>query len=209
MSQLKYSRFIFSFLAVMLFGILFYVPADAAERINVEYKHSEVSFIGDDSFVTGRYTTKPLPDDHIWEEMIHFTGGIMRYYELRPGYFYTGGNQGKHVFVRSFNNVPFFKKKGHSISETDIIELSNETGDYYLASSENEDGSCGLAKQFSGDTGTSDGLYPVGTKLASVYFCRSKSWGSKFKLNKFIQDIMDRARYDEGKLNKMRAAGRK
>jgi len=184
-------------------------PAIAAERLNVEYNHSEVSFTGDDSFVTGRYTWKPLPDNHLWKEMITFAGGIMMYYELQPGYFYTGANQGKHVFVRSFNSNPHFRKNGHSIRESDIIELSNKIGSYYLVSSTNDNGSCGLAKQFSGDIGTADGLYPVGTKVASVFFCRSKAWGSKFKLNKFIQDIMDRARYDEGKLNKMRAAARR
>jgi hypothetical protein len=184
-------------------------PAFSAERINVEYHHSEISFSGDDSFVTGRYTWKPLPDNRLWKEMITFAGGSMVYYELQPGRFYTGANQGKQVFVRIFNKNTYFQKRGHSVSEADVIELSNAIGNYYLVSSSNDTHFCGMARQFAGESGLGDGLLPNATKVATVYFCRNKSWGSKFKINKFIQDIMDRARYDEGKLNKMRAAARK
>jgi len=179
--------------------------AFSAERLNLEYQHSEISFTGDDSFVTGRYTWKPLPDNRLWKEMITFAGGSMVYFELQPGRFYTGANQGKQVFIRIFNKNSYFKKRGHSISEADVIELSNAIGNYYLVSSSNDTHFCGMARQFAGESG----LLPNATKIATVYFCRNKSWGSKFKLNKFIQDIMDRARYDEGKLNKMRAAARK
>ena len=184
-------------------------PAFSAERINVEYHHSEISFTGDDSFVTGRYTWKPLPRSSLWRERITFAGGIMEYEETGPGYYFTGENEGKDVFARKFNKNPHFIKLGLSIIETDIIELSNEYGRYYLVSNNNDRTSCGIATQFSGDIGTADGLLPIGTKVATVYLCKRLSWGSKFKLNKFIQDIMDRARYDEGKLNKMRAAARK
>ncbi len=209
-SMLNPVKSFLAFILVMGLGNITITPAISAERINVEYHHSEVSFSGDDSFVTGRYTWEPLPDNRLWKEMITFAGGSMMYYELQPGHFYTGSNQGKHIFVRIFNQNTGFTKRGHSVGESDVIELSNGIGNYYIVTSSNDDNSCGLARQFAGESGIGDGLLSNGsTKVASLYVCKSKSWGSRFKLTRFIQDIMNRARYDEGKLNKMRAAARK
>ena len=203
-----FSHFVLSGFIFLLASLAF-LNSSAAQNpftVAVKYKHSEVSFTGDDSFVTSRFTRKPLAAGHIWNERINFSGGVMYYSELNPGQAYTGFNSGIETFRDIFNRNPVFKKRGMSIAVGDIKELSNKTGDYYLAAQKGEKTICGMAKQFSGDTNAD--IISLGNRVATVYFCKSKSWGSEEKLTANIKGIMDRARYDEGKLNKMRAATR-
>lgn len=178
----------------------------SAEMVNLEYKFSEVSFVGDENFVTGRYERKPLRRNHIWNERISFSGGAMYFSELVPGYYYTGQNAGIETFRDIYNRNPTFKRRDMSITVGDVKKLSNETGDYYLAAKEGTTSNCGMAKQFSGDVNPDGGMIAVGNRVATVFFCKNKSWGDTAKVISHIQDIMDRARYDEGKLNKVRAA---
>ncbi len=182
------------------------LPAQSAEYEKLAYKNSEVSFTGDDSFVTGRYVRKPLMSNHIWNERLTFSGGVIYFSELDPGYFYTGQNAGIHTFRDIFNRNSNHKRRGLSINVDDILELSNASGDYYLAAKSNDNSSCAMAKQFSGDSNPNGGRMAVGNRVATALICKGKSWGLRDKLITQLKGIMDRARYDEGKLNKQRAA---
>ena len=65
------------------------VFAQRASRVPLKLHEIEVSFVGDDSFISGRFTWDPLPRNHIWKETLTFSGGFMNFYKLNPGYSYS------------------------------------------------------------------------------------------------------------------------
>jgi hypothetical protein len=177
--------------------------AQNRKQVPLELKNSEVSFEGDDSFITKRVTWEPLADNFIWLETLYFRRGLIRYGELVSDYFFTGVNQGKDVFIRAFNNTSAMKNKGLNVSEHDVKKGSAFEGDYFYVTKSNGSNHCGVAKIFGGDRAGS--MVNVGNKSATIYSCWTASDGSVSELENSLKKIMKQIRLDDGKLNKIKA----
>ena len=195
-----------AFVVIVVLFTSFDSYAQSRKRVPIEYQNSEISFAGDDRFITRRFAWEPLRSGNIWQENLQFRNGFISYSELDPGYYYTGQNAGKDSFVDTFNSSSWIGRRNVKISEQDVKEGSNDDGDFYYATKGNGNQACGLAKIFAGTTNITGGGISVGNKVAGVYICWETDNGTVSEMENFLIDIMSRMRLDEGKLNKARAA---
>ena len=184
--------------------------AQKYERVDVALENSEVSFVGDDSFITRRYTLDPLPGRGlIWMEYLNFRGGSVFFMETLPDFIFSANREESEELIKSFNQgrkpIPDFDVKA---SAADIEKADNGYAEYYFLVKENDTGSCGSAKQYPGDRNTNSAYLSKGTMSVHISVCWRKSRGSAVELERFIHDVMTRIRFDEGALNKAKAARR-
>jgi hypothetical protein len=182
--------------------------AQKAKRVPLKLHESEVSFVGDDSFISGRFTWEPLPRDHIWKETLTIGGGYMNYYELSPNYFYNSDqlNNAPKGLVRSWNRAKGTRKKGLTLQVNDVKKSKYQYGKYHYAIMSNENGSCINAKQFLGDD-SAGSFVSSGNKSVFVGACWSLARGSAQELEAIVHKLMNQVRFDEGKINDAKAAG--
>jgi hypothetical protein len=170
-------------------------------RVPVALKNSEISFIGDDSFITKRYTYEPQPRDRIWRELLILDGGRISYVELSPAYSYGAGaiNDVPSILIRRWS-------KSYPVTRDDFKKSSNTYGtyDYVVKGDSNE--TCAATGQFFGvGELMGDGN---GNKTIFLNLCWSASRGSADDLEKFVLKLMQQWRADEGKINKAKAASK-
>lgn len=184
------------------------VFAQRASRVPLKLHESEVSFVGDDSFISGRFTWDPLPRNHIWKETLTFSGGFMNFYKLNPGYSYSDErtNDSPKSILKSWKRAKGTRKRGLELRLSDVKIARNQYGNYHYAVKGNVNGACAAAKQFFGDTSNS-GWISSGTKATQVGACWNPSRGSAKELEVFLHKIMTESRFDEGKINDAKAAG--
>ncbi len=182
--------------------------AQKYERVDLALENSEVSFVGNNSFITRRYTFDPFPGRGlIWMEYLNFEGGHVFFMETMPDYIFSANREESEELIKSFNEgrkqIPNFDVKA---SAADIEKAENDYAEYYFLVKENDTGSCGSAKQYPGDRNTNSAYLSKGTMSVQIDVCWRKSRGSAVELERFIHDVMTRIRFDEGALNKAKAA---
>jgi len=179
---------------------------DAANRVPLELQDSTISFSGDESFIKGRYTWEPRNMGDVWKETINFSGGFLTYRELASNFYFGDINDPKRDLVRVFGKAKAVKKKGLSATESDVQKAANKYGDFHLLVKGNENGNCGIAKQFFGD-GSTEGMISQGNKIWYMGLCWGPSKGNADDLKIHIISLADRVTFDNGAINERRAAG--
>lgn len=181
--------------------------ADAQERkrLPIPLQNSRIGFVGDDSFVTGRFAWQPAAKNHLWNEDLTLIDGFVQYGELIPNFFYTHGGryQESRDLIAEWNKQKPFVDKGLSVVPDEVRQGSNYHGPYFFVVKSNDKGACGYARQVLGDR--ADAMY--GNKRVNVMGCMLPKRGTAQDFENFLIDVMTRIRLDEGVINKAKAAG--
>jgi len=199
---------LFAIIALTVFSLLFTsleTLAQKAKRFPIELENSEVSFVGDDSFIIGRYTWEPLPRNHIWKETLTVKGGFMNYWELVPGYQYNDFIDIPTILVDGFNKSSTAQRYGLSAVKGDVRASGNQYGNYQYLIIKGAKGSCANAKQYFGDS-TFGFAGSRGDKRVFIGICWSASSAGSRDLESFIEKLMNNVRFDGGAINKIKAA---
>lgn len=196
---MKKSKVLYSVAIAAAFA--FDASAQEQKRIPIPLQNSRVSFEGDDSFITGRFALQPVFKNHLWQENLTLTDGLIQYGELVPNYNYTQGEfyQESRALVDDWNRQKPIVNRKLSITPDDVKRAGNKQGTYFIAIKGNETGSCGYAKQVAGLR--IEAMY--GNMRVNVMAC-SKMPTHEHEI--FMTDIMNRMRLDEGEINKAKAA---
>ena len=180
-----------------------------SERVPIKLEHSEVSFIGDDSFVVNRLTYRPTKRGEIWRADIMFAGGYLRYTELEPGYYYpvTHIEKSDQYIVAGWNRGRPGARLGITIFLGDVKSAKNTYGVYFYAVDGDAKGACPFSLQYLGEP--DNHIDPAaGNKVTWVNFCWDAPRGSIAEVENFLHRVMTSTRFDEGKINKAKAARR-
>ena len=173
----------------------------------LEMKNSEISFFGDDSFISERYVLTPFPYGRIWVERLKIKGGgAMVLEELDPGFRYGITDSDPKVNLpKIFNSTQASFGARIKLAKSDIRSGENGYGNFYYAVKSNETASCGVAQQISGDTQDVKNGPSLGDKSFSIIMCRPHG---DIEIEKFFFEVFANVRFDEGAINKVKASGR-
>ncbi|MCD6075188.1 MAG: hypothetical protein K0Q70_2071, partial [Rhodospirillales bacterium] len=143
--------------------------AQNRNRVPIPLQNSRVGFVGDDSFVNGRFSWQPAVKNHLWNEDLTLTDGFIQYGELVDNFFYTHG--GRHEesrdLIADWNKQKSIVDKGLTVVPDDIRQGSNYHGPYFFVVKSNDKGACGYARQVLGER--AGAMY--GNKRVNVIGC--------------------------------------
>ena len=178
--------------------------AQSSKRVPIPLQNSRVGFIGDESFVVGRFAWQPAAKNHLWNEDLTLVDGLIQYGELVPNYFYTHGGRYEESrdLIADWNKQKPFIDKGLTVVPDDVRQGSNNYGPYFFVVKSNDKGACGYARQVLGNR--EGAMY--GNKRVNVMGCMVPKRGTAQDFEKFLIDEMTRVRLDEGEINKTKAA---
>lgn len=198
---MKYGYFAVGLIATAL-ACPFEGLAQTQNRIPIPLANSRVSFIGDDSFITARFSRQPAKN-HWWNEDLTLNDGLIQYGELQPNFFYTHGGkyQESRDMIAEWNKQKPIVDKGLTVTPDDVRQGANYHGPYFFVIKSNEKGTCGYARQVLGER--TDAMY--GNKRVNMMGCMVPARGTAQDYEKFLIDVMTRIRLDEGAINKAKA----
>ena len=212
MQKLKKYTCFFMFGSIFLSTLIVMMVASkiSAQKLSnhlLELKNSEISFVGDDSFISERYVLKPFPYGRIWVERLAIRGGgAMVLEELDPGFRYGMTDSDPKVELpKTFNSTQASFGARIKLVKSDIRSGDNRYGRFYYAVKSSENASCGVAQQISGDTQDVGSGPSLGDKSFSVIICRRLG---EIDIEAFLKKLFSNVRFDEGVINKAKAAGK-
>lgn len=127
----------------------------------------------------------------------------MSYEFGHPGYEFTGALYGKYDVIEQFNGYKPVKKLAITVSNDDVEKQNNVYGTYYFVSKGNDSDHCVNILQYFGTAERTNG---PGNQRVRVGACWNASEGGKAELEAFVHDLMARVRFDDGAINKAKAA---
>lgn len=163
---------------------------------------SEVSIVGDDSFIT---KTLWLEDSCGYKEILNMKGGYIDYKRLNSDCYFTDTTVAE--MAKNLMNQPNLIK-ALSINLESLVAKKRTTtfGDYYWVSATNSRVTCITAASVFGDlnTATSGAGTLNGDQVLSGRICLRKPEQVAIKT---AHELIDRIRPDGGKHNKLKASG--
>ena len=181
-------------------ALLFFInPVLSAEWKDLDFASAEISFVGDDSFVTKRRYSYSSGAE---TEQLLFRGGYLFWQKLMTDWSYNTGFDVKHHLLTIFNsNKHMSKFLPLNISKNDVQKSEDGREGYFWASQQKNNVSCMMVVGIWG-IGGSNGPGGGDNKIQGSA-CRA---GNKENLEAFMHDIMKRVRIDGGAINKMKAS---